>query len=78
MLSAAFLTVTLVMGEYTMASLMLFNTFATYMQQIGNEQANQAAALAILSLLLTWAAMFGILFLGRGVGRRQVQIGGAR
>jgi len=83
MLSAAFLTVTLVMGEYTMASLLLFNTFATYMFQIGSDQANQAAALAILSLLLTWAAMFGILFLGRGmggrgVGRRQVQIGGAR
>ena len=80
-LSAAFLTVTLVMGEYTMASLLLFNTFATYMFQIGSDQANQAAALAILSLLLTWAAMFGILFLGRGTGGRggrQAQIGGAR
>ncbi len=80
-LSAAFLTVTLVMGEYTIASLMLFNTFATYMQQIGIEQANQAAALAMISLLLTWAAMFGILFLGRGtrgIGRRQAQIGGTR
>jgi putative spermidine/putrescine transport system permease protein len=77
-LSAAFLTVTLVMGEYTMASLMLFNTFAIYMQQIGNEQANQAAALAMISLALTWAAMFGILFLGRGTGGRQAQIGGAR
>jgi putative spermidine/putrescine transport system permease protein len=78
MLSAAFLTVTLVMGEFTMASLMLFNTFAVYMYQIGNEQATQAAALAMISLALTWAAMFGILFLGRGVGRRQAQIGGAR
>jgi putative spermidine/putrescine transport system permease protein len=77
-LSASFLTVTLVMGEFTMASLMLFNTFAVYMNQVGNEQANQAAALAMISLLLTWAAMFGILFLGRGVGRRQAQIGGAR
>ncbi|GAC1429066.1 MAG: ABC transporter permease [Chloroflexota bacterium] len=77
-LSAAFLTITLVMGEYTMASLMLFNTFATYMQQIGNEQANQAAALAIISLALTWAAMFGILFLGRGAGRRQAPIAGVR
>jgi hypothetical protein len=48
------------------------------MYQIGNEQANQAAALAMISLALTWAAMFGILFLGRGVGRRQAQIGGAR
>jgi len=78
MLSAAFLTITLVMGEYTMASLMLFNTFSVYMNQIGNEQAYQAAALAMISLALTWAAMLGILVLGRGSGRRQAQIGGAR
>ncbi len=78
MLSGAFLTVTLVMGEYTIASIVSFNTFGAYMEQIGLEEANQAAALAILSLLLTWAAMFGILFLGRGSGRRQAQIGGTR
>lgn len=78
MLSAAFLTITLVMGEYTISSLMLFPTFAVYVFTTGNEQAHPAAALAMISLALTWAAMFGILFLGRGVGRRQVQIGGTR
>ena len=40
--------------------------------------ANGAAALAVISLLLTWAAMLGILFLGRGSRRQQGQIGGAR
>jgi putative spermidine/putrescine transport system permease protein len=78
MLSAAFLTVTLVMGEYTISSLMLFNTFAVYINYIGGTKANPAAALAMISFALTWAAMLGILFLGRGVGRRQVQIGGTR
>lgn len=78
MLSAAFLTLTLVMGEYTMASLMLLNTFPIYMFQIGNEQAYQAAALAMISLILTWVALLGVLVLGRGANRREVQIGGAR
>ena len=78
MLSAAFLTITLVLGEYTMASLMLFNTFAVYVEYTGETQANAAAALAIISFALTWVAMLGILFLGRGVGRRQTQVTGTR
>jgi len=78
MLSAAFLTITLVMGEYTMSSLMLFNTFAVYVEYTGEAKANAAAALAIISFALTWAAMLGILFLGRGVGRRQAQVTGTR
>ena len=77
MLSAAFLTLTLVMGEYTMASLMLLNTFPIYMFQIGNEQAYQAAALAVISLLLTWIALLGVLVLGRSANSREVQVGGA-
>ena len=78
MLSAAFLTVTLVMGEYTISALMLFPTFAVYVYTIGDERAHPAAALAMISLALTWAAMLGILYLGRGTGRRQAQIGGTR
>lgn len=77
-LSAAFLTVTLVMGEYTMSSLMLFNTFPVYIEYIGESKANPAAALAMISLALTWAAMLGILWLGRGSGRRTVNLGGTR
>jgi putative spermidine/putrescine transport system permease protein len=78
MLAGAFLTVTLVMGEFTVSSLMLFHTFAVYVEYKGETQAEPAAALAVISFALTWAAMFGILFLGRGVGRRQAQIGGTR
>jgi putative spermidine/putrescine transport system permease protein len=78
MLSAAFLTVTLVLGEYTMSSLMLFNTFAVYVEYTGETKANAAAALAIISFAFTWAAMLGILFLGSGIGRRQGQFTGTR
>ncbi len=78
-LSSAFLAVTLVMGEYTMASIMLFNTFPTFMFTVttGGE-AHQGAALAIISLLLTWVALLGILLVGRGSGRRTTTVAGAR
>ncbi|MDQ2830884.1 MAG: spermidine/putrescine ABC transporter permease, partial [Chloroflexota bacterium] len=78
MLSSAFLTITLVMGEFTISSLLLFNTFAVYVEYTGETKANPAAALAMISFALTWAAMLGVLWLGRGIGRRQVQIGGTR
>jgi len=74
MLSAAFLTITLVLGEYTMSSLLLFNTFAVYVEYTGEAKANPAAALAIISFALTWMAMLAILFVGRGAGRRQSQV----
>lgn len=78
LLSGIFLTVTLVLGEYTVASLMLFNTFPVYIQYIGATEAQPAAALSMISFGLTWLGMIGILFLGRGVGRRQTTVGGAR
>jgi putative spermidine/putrescine transport system permease protein len=69
-LSSAFLTIAIVLGEYTISSLLLFSTFAVYMQQIGTSQAYAAAALAILSFFLTWLAMLGIFFISRRVGYR--------
>lgn len=71
MLASAFLTFAIVLGEYTISSLLLFNTFAVYMQQIGTSQAYPAAALAILSFFLTWVAMLGIFSLSRRVGYRR-------
>ena len=70
MLAAAFLTIAVVLGEYTISSLLLFNTFAVYMQQIGTTQAYPAAALAILSFFLTWLSMLGLFFLSRRIGFR--------
>jgi putative spermidine/putrescine transport system permease protein len=77
-LSGAFLTLALVMGEFTMANVALFNTFPVYINYTGQTQANPAAALTIISFGITWAAMVGILLVGRRPGRGAVQIGGAR
>jgi putative spermidine/putrescine transport system permease protein len=76
--SGALLTLTIVMGEFTMANVMLFNTFPTYINYIGQTFATPAAALTLISFAITWLAMLGIVFLERQVGGRQVQIGGAR
>jgi putative spermidine/putrescine transport system permease protein len=77
-LAGAFLTFALVMGEFTMASLALFNTFPTYINYIGQTKANPAAALTIISFGITWLALLGILLVGRRPGRAAVQVGGAR
>lgn len=74
LLGAALLTIAIVMGEFTFANILLFDTFAVYINYVGQTYATQAAALTLLSFLITWLAMLGVLLSGRG----QVQIGGAR
>lgn len=78
LIGAALLTIAIVMGEFTFANILLFNTFAVYIDYIGGTSATQASALTLLSFLITWLAMLGVLFTGRGPRRGQVQIGGAR
>lgn len=77
-LGGAFLTLAIVMGEFTLANILLFSTFSVYINYIGETQANPAAALTLISFGITWVAMLGILVLGRQLGGRQVQIGGTR
>ncbi len=78
LLSAAFLTLAIVMGEFTMAVLLQFNSFAVYINYIGETRATGAAALSLISFAITWLAMLGIVLVGRRVGGRQVQIAGTR
>jgi putative spermidine/putrescine transport system permease protein len=76
LLSAAFLTLALVMGEFTMGVLMQFQTFAVYISYIGETRATGAAALSLMSFAITWIAMLGILLVGRRIGGRTAQVGG--
>jgi putative spermidine/putrescine transport system permease protein len=77
-LAGSFLTLALVMGEFTMANVALFYTFPVYINYVGQTQANPAAALTIISFGITWAAMLGLLLVGRRPGRGAVQVGGTR
>jgi len=77
-LSAAFLTLAIVMGEFTIASLALFQTFPTYINYINQTRTYEAAALSLVSFGITWAAMLGLLLFSRAPGRRAAQVGGTR
>ncbi len=77
-LSGAFITLAIVMGEFTLANVLLFSTFSVYINYIGETHATPAAALTLISFAITWLAMLGIVILGRQLGGRQAQIGGAR
>jgi len=77
-LSGALLTLAIVMGEFTMAQILLYFTFPIYINYIAETTAYPAAALTIISFGITWAALLLILIAGRGAGtQQQVQTRGA-
>jgi putative spermidine/putrescine transport system permease protein len=65
-LSGAFLTFAIVIGEFTMASLLNRPAFGPYLQLIGANRAYEPAALAIIAFVVTWACMGLIQVFGRG------------
>jgi putative spermidine/putrescine transport system permease protein len=67
-LSGAFLTLAIVMGEFTIANLALFYTFPVYINYIGQTTAYPAAALTVISFAITWLAILGLVVVGWGVG----------
>lgn len=68
-LSGSFLTFAIVIGEFTMASLLARPAFGPYMQLMGANRAYEPAALAIIAFLVTWVCMGFINLLGRSRGR---------
>jgi putative spermidine/putrescine transport system permease protein len=77
LLSGAFLTFAIVMGEFTMASLLVQPAFGPYMNLLSSSKVYEPSAVAILSFLLTWLCTGAIQLLGRRAPG-QTQIGGAR
>lgn len=64
-LSGAFLTFAIVIGEFTMASLLNRPAFGPYLQNIGANRAYEPAALAIIAFAITWGCMSIIQLLSR-------------
>jgi putative spermidine/putrescine transport system permease protein len=64
-LSGAFLTLAIVMGEFTIASLLNRPAFGPYLQNVGANRAFEPSALAIVSFVFTWVAMGMIQLLAR-------------
>jgi putative spermidine/putrescine transport system permease protein len=63
--SAAFVSVALVLGEYTFASLLNFNTFPTVLALLGKADAPTSVAGAFAALVFTSVLLLLIGFLGR-------------
>ncbi len=64
-LSGAFLTFAIVIGEFTMASLLNRPAFGPYLQLMGANRAYEPAALAIIAFAITWGCMSLIQILSR-------------
>jgi putative spermidine/putrescine transport system permease protein len=78
LLSGAFLTLAIVIGEYTIAQFLgRQQAFGPYLSLLGRNAPYTPAAVSLISFALTWLAMGLIAFLGRGRGTR-VQVAGAR
>jgi putative spermidine/putrescine transport system permease protein len=77
-LGGSFLTLAIVMGEFTIANLAAFHTFPTYIQYINETKAYPAAAVSLMSFGITWAAMLALVFVGRKRGARGAVFAGAR
>ncbi|MBI4631638.1 MAG: ABC transporter permease subunit [Chloroflexi bacterium] len=75
LLSGAFLTIAIVVGEFTLASLLVWPAFGPYIQLIGANRAYEPAALSVISFGLTWATLGLLQLFTRG---QQGQIAGAR
>lgn len=75
-MSGAFLSFAIVIGEFILAQYLVKPAFAPYMAYMMQEKAYEPAAMAIISFALTWACMGVILLVGRGA-RGGVQLAGA-
>jgi putative spermidine/putrescine transport system permease protein len=64
-LGAAFLTIALVLGEYTVSSILLFDTLPTWLVKISGENAQESVAVSVASLLFTWLLLLAVSFADR-------------
>jgi putative spermidine/putrescine transport system permease protein len=70
---SVFLTFAIVMGEFTFASLLSWDAFGPYMEEIGAMRAYTPQALAVVSFILTWGSIMLMQLVARGVpGQDQV------
>jgi putative spermidine/putrescine transport system permease protein len=73
LLSGAFITFAIVMGEFTIAALLSQPAFGPYMNQLSSSKVYEPSALAILSFALTWLAIGLLQLFGRRLpGRAQI------
>jgi len=76
LLSAAFLTFSIVVGELTLAVMLAWPAFGPYMALVGRDLAYEPAALAVISFLLTWGSLVVLQLVSRGARGQGTTVGG--
>ena len=76
-LSGAFLTLAIVIGEFTIGNILAPYGFGPHLSLLGRDRIYEPAAVSLISFGLTWLAMIFISVVGRGRGGR-IQVAGAR
>ena len=79
LISAALLTFSTAMGEFTLASLFGIYTFPNYLNQVGQMDPRKAASLSVFSFFLTLICVLSIILLLRrrsdsGASNREIEI----
>jgi len=77
-LAGSFLTLAIVMGEFTIANLAAFHTFPIFIQFVNESQGFPAGALTLMSFGITWVAMLSLLAFGRRPGGGAGPVAGMR
>lgn len=70
LLNTAFLTLALVLGEYTVASILGYQPFAVWIVSLGGSNAQVSVSVSVLSLVLTWVLLLLLAAAGRGRSQR--------
>jgi ABC-type spermidine/putrescine transport system permease subunit II len=70
-LNASFITFALVLGEFTVANILGFETFPTWILRISGSQPQLSVAVSVLSLLVTWMLLLSISALDRRPGSKE-------
>ena len=73
-MSGAFLSFAIVIGEFTMAALLNRPAFGPYMQLLGANRAYEPAALAVIAFAATWGCMGLLQLMSRLLGVRKTAI----
>ncbi|SDF38118.1 putative spermidine/putrescine transport system permease protein [Blastococcus aurantiacus] len=70
-LNAAFLTFALVLGEFTFANILGFETFPTWILRVSGSEPQLSVAVSVLSLVVTWMLLLLISALDRRRGTKE-------
>jgi putative spermidine/putrescine transport system permease protein len=70
-LNASFLTLALVLGEFTFAQILGFETFPTWIVKVSGSAPQLSVAVSVLSLMVTWGLLLLISALDRRRGTKE-------